>query len=738
VQRRIAVIAAAAAIALAATAGHAQPVPDPPATDQPTPDQPWPDPRWPEDPPEGAVPPIDPGPPPPDDPPPDDAAAPVPPLTDDLLDPEGSSGDVGTALSGALGPLVTIEDIQLVGNRSTASRVVERALPFRRGDVLRTSDVRLARAHWKLLALGYFRDASISLRKGSARGRVIVTVIVRERGTIALNRLWFGSSEVAPWWLGADLSDRNFAGTGLVLGGAVAYSSPGAIAGARAQWAGELRLGVPAINGGRWGAHLALTGQHGSEPFRVSGPDGSSDPDDLRAFSYRRLGARGGASLMWSTLTSVTADLRVESIDAAVPVAPTRALPDGRITAIDLGLRRGDSRVVSLGLAVSRDTRPDPALPHQGTRAELAAELGTSLLGGSYDFAVAARPLRSVLAGDAPPRDRPAGRRRHGDRRRPALRSHPHRRRRSHAVAARARHDHRAHRAARSARHRQRRRGVRRARRQRRRRVRVSLVASPPAHLRRRRVRRGRRVGPGHHRRAARARSRLVVGAADRSGARRRRAHRHRDRRVRVLAVQRAGARAAMVTARRAAVVAALVVALGLGATVAADNRPELRDMKFAERGSTLYLTTDVTSVFDEAAYHRLEDGLLSTVVIRLWVFPKGSKRPLAFQLLHREMVYDLWGEAYEVALTGPNGRRVYRVKYRAEALKLVTELHQFAMADLSVIPYDEPIEVAVVAELNPVSAPRPWPRCGAGCPTAAAAGSIAAARSSARSCRCS
>ncbi len=373
VQRRIAVIAAAAAIALAATAGHAQPAPDQPAPDE------WP---------EGAVPPIDPGPPPPDEPPPHDAVAPVPPITDDLLDPEGSSGDVGTALSGALGPLVTIEDIQLVGNRSTASRVVERALPFRRGDVLRTSDVRLARAHWKLLALGYFRDASISLRKGSARGRVIVTVIVRERGTIALNRLWFGSSEVAPWWLGADLSDRNFAGTGLVLGGAVAYSSPGAIAGARAQWAGELRLGVPAINGGRWGAHLALTGQHGSEPFRVSGPDGSSDPDDLRAFSYRRLGARGGASLMWSTLTSVTADLRVESIDAAVPVAPTRALPDGRITAIDLGLRRGDSRVVSLGLAVSRDTRPDPALPHQGTRAELAAELGTSLLGGSYDFAV--------------------------------------------------------------------------------------------------------------------------------------------------------------------------------------------------------------------------------------------------------------------------------------------------------------------------------------------------------------
>ena len=387
VQRRLAVIASTAAIALAATTGHAQPAPEQPAPEQPAQDQPWPEQPWPEEWPEGALPPVDHGEPPPE-PPPDDAAVPVPPLTDDVLDPEGSAGDVGDALGGVLGPLITIEDIQLVGNRSTASRVIERALPFRRGDVLRTSDARLARAHWKLLALGYFRDASISLRKGSARGKVIVTVIVNERGTIALNRLWFGSSEVAPWWLGADLGDRNFAGTGLVLGGAAAYSSPGAIEGARAQWAGELRLGVPALGGGRWGAHLALTGQHGSEPFRVSGPSGSSEPEDLRAFSYRRLGARGGATLAWSTLTSVTADVRVESIDAAVPVAPTRALPDGRVTAIDLGLRRGDSRVVSLGLAVSRDTRPDPALPHQGTRVELAAELGTSLLGGSYDFAV--------------------------------------------------------------------------------------------------------------------------------------------------------------------------------------------------------------------------------------------------------------------------------------------------------------------------------------------------------------
>lgn len=159
-----------------------------------------------------------------------------------------------------------------------------------------------------------------------------------------------------------------------------------------------------------------------------------------------------------------------------------------------------------------------------------------------------------------------------------------------------------------------------------------------------------------------------------------------------------------MVTARRATALVVAMAVLLVGA-VAADERPQQRTMRFGERATTLYVTTDVTSVFDRAAYERLEDGLLSTVVIRLWVFPKGSKQPVAFQLLHREVVYDLWGEVYEVALTGPAGRRVYRVKYKAEALKLVTGIDQVAIADVAVIPYDKLFELAVVAELNPVSA---------------------------------
>ncbi len=166
--------------------------------------------------------------------------------------------------------------------------------------------------------------------------------------------------------------------------------------------------------------------------------------------------------------------------------------------------------------------------------------------------------------------------------------------------------------------------------------------------------------------------------------------------------------------------VLAVAIALGVTATtVAADDRAP--DWIFAERGTRMYLSTSVTSVFDVAAYDRLEEGIPATVVIRLWVYPRGSKRPIAYQISKREIVYDLWDEVYQVAIISPTtGSRVYTVKYRAEALTLTTGLEQLPIADTSQLAYDTHYVVAVVAELNPVSAEtlaevRRWLSDGAG-----------------------
>jgi len=174
----------------------------------------------------------------------------------------------------------------------------------------------------------------------------------------------------------------------------------------------------------RWGASWAMTLVRGSEPYQIRGPDGDARPMNLEAFRYRRFGVRAGATYNVSALTRLSTSLRAELLDASLPIAPTRQLSDGPAIAVDLHLDPGASRVVTAGFGFDRDTRPDPVLPHAGSRVVASVELGSTLLGGSYDFATIFGayehywPLRSekhalgiklaggVVVGDAPRFDR--------------------------------------------------------------------------------------------------------------------------------------------------------------------------------------------------------------------------------------------------------------------------------------------------------------------------------------------
>jgi hypothetical protein len=129
-----------------------------------------------------------------------------------------------------------------------------------------------------------------------------------------------------------------------------------------------------------------MTLVHGSEPFRVSGADDDTSISNFHAFPYRRFGGRSGITYDFSALTRVYATLRAESIDASLPVAPAQELPGGQLVGIDLHLQPGHSRVVTAGFGFDRDTRPDPVLPHSGTRITGSAEIGSGALDSSYDF----------------------------------------------------------------------------------------------------------------------------------------------------------------------------------------------------------------------------------------------------------------------------------------------------------------------------------------------------------------
>jgi hypothetical protein len=285
------------------------------------------------------------------------------------------------------GPVIQIEAIEIKGNTATDEEVIRRALPIAPGDVLHASDKRMRDVRFKVLALGYFRDVTLAMHKGSERGQVIVEVTVIERGTIVLNRLWFGSNSLSPYWIGADVGERNLLGLGVALGGGFVFADHGDVAGSRDQYAGEIRASDSSVLGTAFGINGSLTLVHGSEAYRVAGADTDNSDGNFLAFPYRRIGGRAGLTYDASALSRLSAGIRAEVIDTDLPVVPTQVLPGGRTTAIDLHLVPGRSRVMTAGVGYDRDDRPDPILPHSGERLTISAELGSSLLGGSYNFA---------------------------------------------------------------------------------------------------------------------------------------------------------------------------------------------------------------------------------------------------------------------------------------------------------------------------------------------------------------
>lgn len=285
------------------------------------------------------------------------------------------------------GPLLYIERIDVEGNHTTASRLIRRALPVRGGDVLRAGDPRLRKARFKVLALGYFREVELRLSRGSTRGKVVLTVHVVERGTIVLNLLHFGTSRATPWWLGADISERNLLGSGLGLGVGFLWAGAGEIDGADTQSAGEIRLSAPSILGTSVGVHGGLFFRDAVEPYRVAGRATDEDIDNFRAFGYQRLGGTAGVSINPTPLSRLSIDARFEAVDADRPAAPTRTRPDGSVTAVDLALRPETSRVSTLSVGLDRDTRADPVLPIGGNRWILVGEVGHAFLGSGYDYA---------------------------------------------------------------------------------------------------------------------------------------------------------------------------------------------------------------------------------------------------------------------------------------------------------------------------------------------------------------
>jgi hypothetical protein len=151
---------------------------------------------------------------------------------------------------------------------------------------------------------------------------------------------------------------------------------------------------------------------------------------------------------------------------------------------------------------------------------------------------------------------------------------------------------------------------------------------------------------------------------------------------------------------RRALVAFALVLASAPAR--ADDDAPEYQKVRVVERGDVLTASTNITKLFDSAAFAALGSGFLTTVEIQLWVYPKDGSTPISFTRLVRTTVYDMWDEVYTVRAC--ESCKPVKVKSPADALRRLTALDDIPVANLADMPYEDVFYLAIRADLNPVS----------------------------------
>lgn len=285
-----------------------------------------------------------------------------------------------------------LEAVEVRGNDRTATRVVLRYVRFRPGKLLDVDDPELELTRYRLLGTGFFKTVSLSLRKGSRRGAVVLVIDVDERNTIVVNDVWLGLSATADEqgrtrplsaYGGADVAETNLVGSGITLGGALAV--------AERQLAVRARFFDPAFRGSPWMIQGSLHYErarefYGNRAVLFDDPNiGRETLEDFAVVRYRRFGGALGAGHDLSVATQLWVDYRVESVKAELPRAASHLRGDER-EPILFHLQDGSSALSSLRATIVHDTRSSPFLPTRGVYANVAGTLALAPLGSSYPF----------------------------------------------------------------------------------------------------------------------------------------------------------------------------------------------------------------------------------------------------------------------------------------------------------------------------------------------------------------
>jgi outer membrane protein insertion porin family len=284
----------------------------------------------------------------------------------------------------------TLESIQVRGNTRTQRRVVLRYVPFKPGSVFDVDDPEVELSRYRLLGTGFFRDVQFSLKKGSARGLVVLVIDVTERNTIVVNDVSMGLAADAnrdgrvrrlSGYAGLDVAETNLAGTGITLGGALAVASQ--------QLALRVRFLDPAFLGTSWMVGGTLLYNDAQDYFgtsRVQWVDpNQSTQYDSAVVNYKRFGGSMGIGRDLSVSTQLWLHYRLESLSASYPYEASEVRGFGT-QPIDFDIIRGHSVLSTLRGTLQVDTRDHPFLPTRGVLTTVTTEVGLLPAGRDYDY----------------------------------------------------------------------------------------------------------------------------------------------------------------------------------------------------------------------------------------------------------------------------------------------------------------------------------------------------------------
>jgi outer membrane protein insertion porin family len=291
-----------------------------------------------------------------------------------------------------------IERVVITGREQVSERqiriVLEREGLVAGAELLWPEDERVDRVRDRLRNTGYFKRVTLRVEpRPEHEERVDLYVDVVERSTVSVADVYLGGSQLTPFRGGLALTERNFLGRGVLLGGALIWGAQPSIGKSRRQQAYKAFAEAPRLLSAPLGVLASGWFISASEPYRVKGAENDPNPELFRSFEYDRIGGQVGVSFPLTLRLELAVDYTFERIAAFLPDMPQREdlagdedLELGELVNLELHLRDGVHRHTAVDFSVTYDGRRELFLAGKGGRFVLDVQASSSATGSQYEY----------------------------------------------------------------------------------------------------------------------------------------------------------------------------------------------------------------------------------------------------------------------------------------------------------------------------------------------------------------